>query len=116
MIGVADEIAKSHLQRVKIKDDFIAAACPFHKGGNERKPSFWISRETGAWGCFTCSEGGSDLKVLLKNLGVNSRKIEAQIDEARKEAKESEVVRKVKAESKAKAEFKGRSVLPANHN
>ena len=49
MLGVADDIAKEYLNRVRVKDRYISAACPFHKDGQERHPSFWIDRETGAW-------------------------------------------------------------------
>lgn len=34
-------------------------SCPFHKGGKERKPSFGISRSSGACHCFTCGWAGT---------------------------------------------------------
>jgi len=112
MLGVADDIAKNHLRLVKIKSEFISAACPFHKGGMERSPSFWINRENGSWGCFTCSVGNSDLRVLLRELGIHSSRAEAEIDEARKEAKKSFAVDQAKKKKKARASFKGTHVLP----
>lgn len=112
MLGVVDEIAKEYLKRVRTKDRYISAACPFHKGGQERHPSFWIDRETGAWGCFTCPAKGPSLRKLLKDLEVGNWKIEAEIAEAEKEAKKTSVLIKAKAEKKARADFRGTSILP----
>jgi DNA primase len=113
MLGaVADQIALENLKRVKIKDDFIASACPFHKGGEERRASFWINRETGAWGCFACTKHGSSLKWLLKDMGLKSLKIQAVIEEAEVEAKKTEKVRQAKARLKSRKDFKGDHILP----
>jgi DNA primase len=112
MREVADEIAKSHLRLVKIKDDFIAAACPFHKGGQERRPSFWISRTSGDWGCFACAEHGPDLKALLHALGVKKSSLENVIDEAVKEARREQNIKKAERRRKARAEFRGMHILP----
>lgn len=37
----------------------IMTTCPFHKGGQERKPSFGISKIDGTCHCFTCGWAGS---------------------------------------------------------
>lgn len=111
-MSIADEIAQQHLERVRIKSDFISAACPFHKAGKERRPSFWISRETGAWGCFTCGERGSNLKWLLKGLGVSSVRIESQLEEAEKEYRKTWDLEKARARKKARKPFKGDRTLP----
>jgi len=54
----------------------LAANCPFHKGGKESKPSFYVyvgpptkNKLPGASFCHTCSEGWS-LVGLLKKLAV----------------------------------------------
>jgi DNA primase len=112
MRGLVDQIAKDHLNRVRLKDDFISAACPFHKGGQERHPSFWINRDNGAWGCFTCSTGGSDLRDLLKNLGIQNHSIESRIQDARKEAAGELKVSQLRQKKKARSEFKGTYILP----
>lgn len=112
MLGIADQIAEEHLRRVKIKSDFISAACPFHKEGKESHPSFWINRHTGAWGCFTCDTKGSGLKWLLKGLGVSSLKIEAQLDDAERQSKKIRELEKVRSKKKARKDFKGDHVLP----
>lgn len=112
MIGLADEIAEANLRLVKIKEDFISAACPFHKGGAERHPSFWINRQNGSWGCFTCSEKGGNLKLLLKALGISSRRIEGQLEEALEEAKKTADLDKVRRKKRARSSFHGEYTLP----
>ena len=112
MIGVADQIAKEYLNLVRFKDDFIAAQCPFHKGGQERRPSFWVSRSAGNWGCFTCSARGGSLKQLLRELGVKNLKVERDIDAAEKDAKEFAHIEKLKREKKARSTLKGTHILP----
>ena len=112
MQAFADEVAQKYLERVRIKSDFISAACPFHKGGRESRPSFWVNREVGNWGCFTCGEHGGGLKWLLKKLGISSAHIDSQLDEAEKQAKKYEEVAKAKARKKARKAFAGEHVLP----
>jgi DNA primase len=108
---LVDSIAEAHLTRVNIKEDFIAAACPFHKGGQESHPSFWINRDNGYWGCFSCSEGG-DIRSLLKSLGIGSSSIESFLEFAEKEAKKTAKLKKLRDEKRARREFKGTSILP----
>jgi DNA primase len=43
--------------------------CPFHKGGQERRPSFGVNIHTGAARCWTCGQGWN-LYTLLRDLGV----------------------------------------------
>lgn len=112
MLGIADQIANDYLQRVKIKDQYIAAACPFHKGGQERKPSFWIHREEGFWGCFTCQESGPSLRDLLRKLEVGSSRVEAELVEAEKDAAKYKSVREAQRRKKARSSFKGEFILP----
>jgi DNA primase len=112
VFGLADKIAEEHLNRVRFKSDYVSAACPFHKGGQERHPSFWIHRETGAWGCFTCNAGGSSIKYMLRELGQSSRKIEAEIEEAEKDAEKAIKIVQAKRRKKARESFEGEYVLP----
>jgi DNA primase len=79
---LADEVAQEYLSRVKIKTDFISAVCPFHKGGQETRPSFWVNRAGGYWGCFTCGTRGGSLKWLLKELGIRNPGLVARIEDA----------------------------------
>lgn len=112
MIGIADEIATSHLRLVKIKDDFIAAACPFHKGGTERNASFWINRHNGSWGCFACSKKGGKLQYLLRELGISNKRIEAQLEAASQEAEKTAEVDEARRRKQARASFRGEFTLP----
>lgn len=112
MFGLVDQIAKDYLRRVRIKQNFISAACPFHKGGQERRPSFWLSRQTGGWGCFTCSAGSGDLKELLRLIGIHNSKVEVAIEEAQQDASNVATIEKAKQRKKAKAEFKAVHTLP----
>ena len=112
MIGVCDQIAREHLRRVKIKDEYISAACPIHKSGNETNPSFWIHRATGRWGCFSCHVGGASIRYLLKELGVRSRGIELEIAQAEKDADKTLAVYEVKRRKKSISEFRAVHTLP----
>jgi len=113
MLGdVVDKVAQDNLRRVKIKEDFVSAACPFHKGGQESHPSFWIDRNTGKWGCFTCTAHGGGLKWLLKELGLHSHQVDGLIEEAEQEAQKHAVVNKARAEARSRKSFKGDFILP----
>ena len=66
--------------------DNIAAKCPFHKGGKERRPSFYIyvgegkgRKITGASFCHTCNKGWN-LPTLLRKLGISREYIDAAKD------------------------------------
>lgn len=54
------------------------AKCPFHKGGEERKPSFSIDVVNGLWHCFTCQRGGN-IYTLLKELSVPAQTIDSEL-------------------------------------
>lgn len=45
----------------------IQTNCPFHKQGQERKPSFGVNKSTGSAHCFTCGWSG-DLTTLISEL------------------------------------------------
>lgn len=44
--------------------DNIMTTCPFHKGGQERKPSFGISKVDGVCHCFACGWTGSFTEMI----------------------------------------------------
>lgn len=56
----------------------VLTKCPFHKGGQELKPSFSVNVEKGVFHCFTCHEAGS-LQKLLKMLGVARSTIDSEM-------------------------------------
>lgn len=56
----------------------IITTCPFHKDGQERKPSFSVNVEKGIFNCFTCHVKGS-IKTLLEKLSVPGSTIESEL-------------------------------------
>ena len=68
------ELAEHGIQRfntVRENGDNIQTNCPFHKGGQERKPSFGINGEKNACHCFTCNWSGSIDKFVSEVFGYN---------------------------------------------
>lgn len=68
--------------------------CPFHKEGQERRPSFSVNPDLGVFHCFTCHVAG-DVRYLLKLLGLPR----SQIDQ------ELVVIQPLLDENRRKAEF-----------
>jgi DNA primase len=56
----------------------VMVKCPFHKGGEEKRPSFGINADLGLFHCFTCHVAG-DVRYLLKLLGLSRSQIDAEI-------------------------------------
>ena len=52
------------LQRIKDVSNDIMVSCPYHKNGQERKPSAGISKHDGTFHCFTCNESHSLQQVI----------------------------------------------------
>jgi len=87
--------------------------CPFHKEGQEKKPSFSVNPDLGLFHCFTCHVAG-DVRYLLKLLGLPRPQIDIELA----------VIQPQLDENRRKAEFekqhlftnndpfKARSVLP----
>lgn len=73
-------IFQKHLPRRRFRpsggSNYITT-CPFHKGGEEKTPSFSVNIDTGAWHCFTCHEGGS-IKRLLTLLGLGHSQVDIE--------------------------------------
>jgi len=112
VLGLADSIAQQYLRRVRIKSEFISAVCPFHKEGTESHPSFWVNRQTGHWGCFTCEAHGGGLKWLLKDLGVGTAGFAERLKEAEKQASKTADLEKSRTRRKNKKSFAGEYTLP----
>ncbi len=49
----------------------IQTNCPFHKGGNEKKPSFGIQKENGDCHCFTCGWSGNIFNLISNLFEIN---------------------------------------------
>lgn len=100
MEGLIQEIAEEYLQNVKHQNTgYLYASCPFHE---DRKPSFYINKETGSWGCWSCNEKGRDIVQLLKAIGVDSSKAKNAVEHAKREYKKTESSRKALAKVQAK--------------
>jgi len=58
----------------------VLTKCPFHKGGEEAKPSFSINIQTGLFHCFTggCNVAGG-IQYLLHLLGLPRDRIDAEL-------------------------------------
>lgn len=52
------------LQQLKDTPDNIMVQCPYHKNGQERKPSAGIKKTDGTFHCFTCGETHSLQEVI----------------------------------------------------
>ena len=52
-------------------NDNIMTTCPFHKGGQERKPSFGISKIDGSCHCFACGWAGSLTQMISQVFGYD---------------------------------------------
>lgn len=53
----------------------MGGPCPFHKGGQEKTPSFYINVDNGLFYCHACGVKGTFVQ-LLKSLGARADKIE----------------------------------------
>ena len=52
------------LQTMKDTPDNIMVSCPYHKNGQERRPSAGIKKDDGVFHCFTCGETHSLQEVI----------------------------------------------------
>ena len=50
------ELGINRFSDIKLSGEWIMVTCPYHKNGNESKPSCGINRNTGFLHCFTCGE------------------------------------------------------------
>lgn len=70
------ELAKSGLtyfKTIKNTNDYVMTQCPYHKNGNEKKPSCGFRKDSGYMHCFTCGEKHSldeVIKYLMKEDGL----------------------------------------------
>lgn len=59
------DIAQKFLRFVRSSgSNNVGGPCPFHKGGKEAHPSFYINVETGLWFCHSCKRKGTLLQFL----------------------------------------------------
>lgn len=88
---VSDRIKKSGEGQILVQ-------CPFHKGGQERKPSFSVNVDEGLFHCFTCHESGN-IPMLLRQLGLPAHSIDAEIAPFKDQLAASRAMKKLKKEA-----------------
>ena len=57
----------------------IGGPCPFHKGGEEKKPSFYVNTKTGLYYCHACNVKGT-FSDFLRLMGVPNYIINTQLE------------------------------------
>jgi DNA primase len=62
----------------------VLTKCPFHKGGQELKPSFSVNVDLGVFHCFTCHVAG-DVRYMLRLLGLPRSQIDNELQTIQKE-------------------------------
>jgi DNA primase len=55
----------------------ILTRCPFHKGGEEKTPSFSVNVEKAIFNCFTCHESGN-IQQLLRMMNIPRVTVDAE--------------------------------------
>lgn len=77
--------AREHLRFIKPSGpDNIGGPCPFHKDGQERKPSFYMSLTKGVYFCHSCGAKGTFIQ-FLKRMGTKASVIDQMMSEVRPE-------------------------------
>ena len=66
-INYAEEYSK-YIRNAKVKGNQLIGNCPFHKNGNEKKPSFMVNLQTGQYHCFSCGSCGNYINFLATNV------------------------------------------------
>jgi len=72
----------------KSGDSNIQCRCPFHKGGQETKPSFSVNVEMGLFHCFTCHESGT-IPTMLTLLGLPPETVDRETKHIRQSIREN---------------------------
>jgi DNA primase len=109
-----EQYAQQNLRLVRMRGEYVGSACPFHKGGMESKPSFWIKKGDSSWGCFTCGMKGHNIKELAVQMGVTVHGIDQALKEVEHDVEKNKPVDEVRRKKKARASFEGESILPEN--
>lgn len=78
LIKLKIESEGKYLREIKRKSDFISITCPFHKEGQEHRPSCSVYNRMdnntvpyGTYNCFTCGESGPLYKLVSKILNIS---------------------------------------------
>ncbi len=83
MSSVLELVQRYISPRYKFSNNNIGIKCPFHKDGNERRESFFISNDTGLFYCHTGKVSGT-ISRLLNDLGISKHIIDIETEDIRK--------------------------------
>jgi DNA primase len=79
------EYATKYLRYIRASGNYnVGGPCPFHKGGQERTPSFYINTQNGLYFCHACGEKGT-FAQFLKLMGASAEKVDLVLELARQE-------------------------------
>jgi DNA primase len=108
-------IVERHLGAVRkfTGESNVVMKCPFHKGGQETKPSFSINVDLGIFHCFTCKASGA-IPQLLTMLGLSKDQVDLEVHEIREDLEANRLRLAWRARSKwvGKDSSKAPSILP----
>jgi DNA primase len=77
------EIVQRYVRYIKMAGDReLTAPCPFHAGGMEQHPSFYMNVENGLWYCHTCHRKGT-LIQFLQMMSAPNYLIDAMLEDLR---------------------------------
>ena len=63
------DIISDYIPLTKKGNNYVAP-CPFHKSGQERTPSFTVSKDKQIFNCFACNKGGNVFSFIMDYQGV----------------------------------------------
>jgi hypothetical protein len=72
VIVILQEFYPERIKDLAGRGRYVSMRCPFHKGGNEINPSFWIDVQTNMWGCHTCGISGDAINLFAKIKGLSN--------------------------------------------
>ncbi len=108
-------LVEKYLGRVRrfTGESNVTMKCPFHKGGEETKPSFSINVDQGVFHCFTCKASGA-IPRLLTMLGVPRDTVDLETKEIREDLQQNRLrlLWKKKAAWRQIDPTRARTILP----
>lgn len=72
------ELLDKYGLEVQKQGDLLVGFCPFHK--DENRPNFTIYPETNSYFCYTCNEGGNNIRFYAEMEGITYREAEQKLN------------------------------------
>ena len=96
----------------KSGDANVLCRCPFHKGGQETRPSFSVNIELGVFNCFTCHESGT-IPTLLTLLGLPPETVDRECKNIRQSIRANLEARNIRRQKElhTKDPFRAHTVI-----